>query len=73
MNRLRPTCMNTYAAANTSPREPKASGSDVESTRPASIRTNNMRRTAGVSGSSQLVTHDVWIQTHQTAISSSVV
>jgi len=56
MNRVRPTWMATKATANTNPFSSKASGSDVDITRPAAIRANRASRTGVVSGSSQLVT-----------------
>jgi hypothetical protein len=59
MNRLRPTCMKTKAAAKDSPRSPKAVGMEADRTRPAAISSSNMVRTGPRSGSSQLVIHDV--------------
>ena len=48
-------------------REPKACGIEMDRPSPASIMPNRTARTGVRSGSSQFVTHEVSIQTHQTA------
>ena len=72
-NKVRPICIPAYASANISPRSAKAFGMAAASTSPASISANTHSRTGTRAGSSQLVDHEVYIQTHHTAGKSSAV
>ena len=69
-NSVLPTCIATYAHANTIPRAPNACGIEAERSKPSSISANKAALTGALSGSSQLVTQVVKIHSHQTATSS---
>ena len=58
-NTVLPTCMAAYASANHMPRDSKAFGIEVESTKPPSISRNSRTRTGVSSGLSQLVIQEV--------------
>ena len=50
MNKVRASCMKTYAPANSRPSPSNACGIDADSSMPASISANSIVRTGGLVG-----------------------
>jgi len=67
VNSVRPISMPTKAVANTGPRSPNASGSDIDRNRPPAIRANSKKRAEVHSGSRLLNAQLEKIRTCHTA------